>query len=196
MVDRGVYRKELEPIVQANEFVQTFPKIHYYRMLAVYPLPLISVDICDALTGHLNAALVAATESAEAEIPEVYLEEHEISQLRMIPREDFDVTWLAKPKARPFLTIKNVVARIPTEYDDPRTNPAIEDLNLNEIYQFEKTKMWLKATSNVALAAAHIDFFGFRFIIEEVTRAEIPKNLRPTVLPTEGWSGEVAKVST
>jgi len=78
MVDRGVYRKELEPIVQANEFVQTFPKIHYYRILAVYPLPLISVDICDAATGHLNAPLVAGVDSGETQITKIYLEELEI----------------------------------------------------------------------------------------------------------------------
>jgi len=116
--------------------------------------------------------------------------------MRVIPIEDFDINCMAKPKARPFLTIKNVVAHIPTEYDDPRTNPAIEDLNLNEIFQFEDTKLWLKATSNVALAAAHIDFFGFRLIVEEINVSVIPKGLRPTVLPTEGWSGEVSKKST
>lgn len=194
MVDRRVYRKEFEPIVQPNEFVQTFPDHKYYRMLAVYPLPLISVDLCDA--DHLAVGLVAAVESDEVEIPEVYLDESEISQMRVIPREDFDITYLAKPKARPFLTIKNVVARIPTMYDDPRTNPAIEDLNLNEIFQFENTKMWLKATSNMALAAAHVDFFGFRFIVEEIQKAQVPTGLRPTVLPTEGWTGEVSKAST
>jgi len=191
MVERKIYKKEFEPIVQPHEFVQTFPVIHYYEVLAIFPLPLISVDLCDAT--HLAVALVANVESGETEVNEVYLEKNEISHMRVIPREDFDITWLAKPKARPFMTIKNVTAHMPTMYDDPRTNPAIEDLNLNELFQFEDTKMWLKATSNVALAAAHLDFFGFRLIVEEKTRVQIPANIRPTVLPTEGWTGEVSK---
>jgi len=189
MVERKVYKEVFEPIVQAHEFFQTFPKIHYYRVLAIFPLPLISIDLCDA--EHLNAALVANVESAEVEIDDIYLVNGELSQVRMIPREDFDLTWVAKPKARPFFTIKNVIAHVPTYYDDPRTNPAIENLHLQEIFQFQDTKMWVKATSNVALAAAHLDFFGFRFIIEEIGKSDIPSGLRPTVLPTEGWSGSI-----
>lgn len=194
MVERKVYKERFEPIVQPHEFIQTFPNIHYYEVLAIFPLPLISVDICDA--NHLAAALVAGVESAEVEIKDVYLVDGELSHMRYIPREDFDITWMAKPKARPFYTIKNVTAHLPTYYDDPRTNPANEYLQLHEIFQFQKIKMWLKATSNVALDEAYLDFFGFRLIIDERKRAEIPKGIRPTVVPTEGWSGEVPKVPT
>ena len=189
MVERKVYKERFEPIVQPHEFFQTFPKIKYYEVQAIYPLPLISVDLCDA--NHLNATLVAAAESAETEVNDVYLDDGELSHMRMIPREDFDITWLAKPKARPFMAIKNVIAHLPTYYDDPRTNPAIEYLHLNEIFQFQDTKMWVKATSNVNLAAAHLDFFGFRMIIEEIAKAKVPSGIRPTVLPTEGYPGSV-----
>lgn len=189
MVNRAIYKERFEPIVQAHEFLQTFPKIHYYEVLAILPLPLISLDLC--AVGHLGVGLVAGVESVEDEIDEVYLDDDEISHMRWIPREDFDITWLAKPKARPFLTIKNVNAHLPTYYDDPRTNPANEHLQMHELFQFQDTKMWVKATSNINLAAAHLDFFGFRMIVEEVAAAVIPKGLRPTVVPTEGWPGSV-----
>jgi len=188
MVDRKVYSEHFEPIVQPNEFFQTFPKIKFYKVKAIYPLPQLSVDICDA--NHLNAGLVATVESRDLAIPDVYLDDMELAELRMTTREDFNVTWLAKPRARPYMTTRSAQWYITTVQLDPRTNPANEFMHMQTIFQFEDTEMWIRATSPVLnLAAAHLEFFGYRSIIEEVKRKDLPSGLKPTVVPTEGWPG-------
>ncbi len=195
-VDRKIYEEKFLPVVQPNEFVQTYPKIHYYQVNAIYTLPWIPVDVCDIK--HLNAALVVNAESADIELSDIYLDDLEIGQFRFIPREDFAVTWMGKPLARPFYTIKNSTARVPTYYDDPRTNEANQYLHLHEIFQFEDTKCFAKVTcySPIAgLASAHLDFFGYRFLLIEITKASIPAGIRPTVLPTEGYPGTVTPSS-
>jgi len=186
-VDRRIYREVFEPVVQAGEYIQTFPKGKYYRVRCIYTLPLLSVDLCDS--EHLNGNLTTS-ESSEVEIKDVYLNELELAQLRMVPREDFAVTWLAKPKARPYMTTKNKTWQVQTVQDDPRTNPANERMHLHEIFQFEDTGMWVKAKANSGtLSAAHLEFFGYRFILEEVEKKDIPSGIRPTVVPTEGYPG-------
>ncbi len=192
-VDRRVYVEKFEPVVQPHEFLQTFPKIHYYEVQAVYTLPLLPVDICDNLTGHLNSPLAFNVATGRFELPDIYLDDLELGQFRFIPREDFAITWMAKPLARPYYTAKNQTWQVPTYYVDPRTNVANEYLHLNEIFQFEDTGMFAQATcyNVLGLIAAHLDFFGFRFILRELKLSDIPKGIRPTVIPTEGYPGTI-----
>jgi hypothetical protein len=191
MVDRRVHVETFEPVVQPNEFIQTFPKYHYYKVLAIYGLPALPVNICDA--AHLNAPLAFNVQSAQFELPDVYFDNLELGQLRWIPREDFAITWMAKPLARPYYTAKNQTWQVPTYYVDPRTNEANEHLHLSEIFQFEDTRMFARATAYNALgiAAAHLEFFGFRFILKEIAKSVIPSGLKPTVVVTEGYPGTV-----
>lgn len=185
MVVRGLYLETFEPLVQPLEYLETFPKTKLYQVQMVYPLPLLSVNICDS--DHLDASLTTS-ESAEQEIPEIYLDKDEIAQLRMIPREDWVVTWFAKPKARPFMTTKNKTWTLQTTLDDPRSNPATEKLQLNEIFQFEDTTMFIKAKSNTAtISAANLEFMGWRFVVSEI--AKLPSGMRATRIPTEGYAG-------
>jgi len=185
MVVRGIYLEKFEPIVQPREFLETFPKKKFYRVEMVYILPLFSVDLCDA--DHINDDVTTA-ESVEVEIEDIYLDDDEIAQYRMIPRDDFNITYMAKPRARQYLTIRNKVFSVPTMFDDPRTNVAIEKLNLNEIFQFENTEMWVKATSNaLVLTEARLEFFGFRLIVTPIST--LPDGVRPTRIPTEGYPG-------
>jgi hypothetical protein len=188
MVDRKVYAEKFEPVVQAGEFIQTFPKGKYYVVKAIYTLPLLPVNLCDS--DHLNAS-ITTTESAEVEIDDVYLDDNELAQLRMVPVEDFYVSWVGKPKARPYYTTKNKTWQVPALQDDARLNPANEYLHLNEIFQFEDTEMWIKVTSHSATISTtgRLAFFGYRFILQEVKEADIPKGIKPTVIPTEGFPG-------
>ena len=188
MVDRGVFKEKFEPILQAGEFLQTFPKKKFYVVKAIYSLPLLPVNLCDS--DHLNTTITTA-ESAEVEIDDVYLDDLELAQLRMVPIEDFFVSWMGKPKARPYMTTKNKTWQIPALQDDARLNPANEYLHLNEIFQFEDTEMWIKVTSHSATISTtgRLAFFGYRFILEEVKEADIPRGIRPTVIPTEGYPG-------
>jgi hypothetical protein len=191
-VDRTVYKdRRFEPIVQPREFIQTFPDVHFYKVAVIYTLPWLGVDVCDNATGHLNAPLAFNVQSRIFELPDVYLDDGELAQYRFIPREDFVVTWIGKPRARPLLTIKNATFAVPTYYIDPRTNPANEYLQLNEIFQFEDTGMFAQVTcvNPLGLAAAHLDFFGYRFILNEVAEGEIPAKVKPTIIPVEGYPG-------
>ena len=187
-VDRRVYKEVFEPVVQAGEYLQTFPKVKFYKVLAIYPLPLLTVNLCGS--DHLNAN-ITTTESAEDEIDDVYLDKNEISQMRVVPIEDFYISWMAKPKARPFMTTRNKTWQIPAQQDDARLNPANEMYHLHEIFQFEDTEMWIKVTSHSATISTtgRLAFFGFKFVVEEVKKADIPSGIRPTVLPTEGFPG-------
>jgi len=188
MVDRKVYAEKFEPVVQPNEFIQTFPKGKYYVVKAIYTLPLLAVNLCDS--DHLDGN-ITTTESSEVQIDDVYLDDNELAQLRMIPIEDFFVSWVGKPKARPYYTTKNKTWQVQALQDDARLNPANEYLHLNEIFQFEDTEMWIKVTSNSATISTtgRLAFFGYRFILEEITKDKIPAGLKPTVIPTEGYPG-------
>jgi hypothetical protein len=190
MVDRALYKEKFEPIVQPNEFIQTFPKVKYYVVKAIYALPLLVVDLIDA--DHLGAAVdITTTESAEVEIKDIYLDDLELAQLRVVPIEDFFISYIGKPKQRPYMTTKNKVWQIPALQDDARLNPANEYLHLNEIFQFEDTDMWIKVTSHSATISTtgRLAFFGYRFILKEIGEADIPKGIKPTVIPTEGYPG-------
>ena len=191
MVDRMVYRERFEPILQAGEFLQTFPKKRFYVVKVIYTLPLLAVNLCDA--DHLNGD-ITTTESAEVEIDDVYLDGLELAQLRMVPVEDFFVSWMAKPKVRPYMATRNKTWQIPALQDDARLNPANEMLHLNEIFQFEDTEMWIKVTSHSVTISTtgRLAFFGYRFILEEVKEADVPRGIRPTVIPTEGYPGTSA----
>jgi hypothetical protein len=193
MVDRRVFVERFEPVVQPHEYIQTFPKRHYYEVLAIYGLPELPVNICDANLGHLNAPLAFNVQSLQFELPDIYLDNLELGQYRWIPREDFAITWMAKPLARPYYTTRNQTWQVPTYYLDPRTNVANEYLHLSEIFQFEDTRMFARATAYnpLGIAAAHLDFFGFRFILAEVAKSVIPQGLKPTVVVTEGYPGTV-----
>jgi hypothetical protein len=138
----------------------------------------------------LNAN-ITTTESAEVEIDDVYLETLEFAQLRVVPIEDFFISWMAKPKERAYMTTKNKVWQIPAQQDDARLNPANEYLHLNEIFQFEDTGFWIKVTSHSATISTtgRLAFFGYRFLLEEIKEADIPKGIKPTVIPTEGYPG-------
>lgn len=187
-VDRRVYREVFEPIVQAGEFIQTFPTVKFYKVLCIYPLPLLPVNMCGS--EHLNAD-ITTTESAEDEIDDVYLGKNEFAQLRVVPIEDFFISWMGKPKARVYMTTRNKAWRIPAQQDDARLNPAVEYMHLNEIFQFEDTGFWIKVTSHSATISTtgRLAFFGFRFILKEVKKTDIPANIRPTIVPTEGYPG-------
>lgn len=184
MVDRVLYKREFEPIVQPGEFLMTFPAKEYYVVGMIYPLPLLSVDLCDS--SHLNASLTTS-ESSETEVNDIYLDDDELAQLRMIPVDDFVVTYVAKPKASPYYTTRKKTWDLQTILDDPRSNPAIEHLNLNEIFQFEDTEMYVKAKANTStLTQARLAFFGFRLIIDKITQEET-KGKHVTPIPTEGF---------
>jgi len=187
MVERKLYAKDFEPIVQPGEYIELYPRSEreVYVVEMVFPLPLLEVDLCDA--DHLNATLTTS-ESGEIEIDDVYADNQELLHFRMIPRDDFAVTWLAKPKSRTFFTTKNKTWMLQTVEDDPRTNPAVEHLQLHEFFQFEDTEMWLKAKSNSAtLSNARLEFFGWRYILTKVS--SVPNGIRPTKVPVEGYPG-------
>lgn len=190
MVERKLYAKTFEPIVQPREYLERYPpkkdKSNLYQVEMVYPQPLLVVDLCDS--DHLGGDVTFLAETKQVKIVEVEMDGGEILHFRVIPIDDFRITWMGKPKGRPYLTTKEVTWSLQTYLDDPSTNPAIENLQLHEFFQFEDTEMWVQAQANVAdISEARLAFFGWRLLITEV--AEVPKGIRPTRIPTEGYPG-------
>jgi len=191
MVDRKLYSRDFEPIVQPGEYLEFFPSDQLDKpnvgvlVKMVYPLPLLRINLCDA--DHLNANLTTA-ESAEDELDDLDLDDNELGQYRLIPESDFKVVHLAMPKARPLMYTKNKTWSIQTILDDPRTNPSVEMLQHNEIFKWEDTDLYYKAQSNSAtLTAAYLAVFGFRFIVELIT--VFPTGIRPLRIPVTGYPG-------
>lgn len=185
MVDRKLYAKDFEPIVQPGEYIEVYPKKprEFYVVGMVYPLPLLSVNLADS--DHLGGAVTTA-ESAEVQINDVYLDDGELGHLRVVPYDDFSITWMGKPKSRPYMTTKNKVWKIP-KLDDPM-GVAVEFFSLNEIFQFEDTEFWVKVTANAgSVDPARVMFFGYRMLLEKV--ASVPTGIRPTKIPVEGYPG-------
>lgn len=185
MVERKLYAKDFEPIVQPGEYLEIFPKPkdNIYRAKAIYPLPLLVVDLADS--DHL-ATPVTTAESAEVEIDDLYMDNLELAHLRIIPYSNFSITWMAKPKARPYMTTRNKTWKMP-KLDDPM-GVAVEFFSLNEIFQFEDTEFWIKVTANTgSVDPAELLCFGYRLILEAV--ASVPVGIRPTKIPVEGYPG-------
>lgn len=191
MVDRKLYSKDFEPIVQPGEYLEFFPSDILDKpsvgvlVKMVYPLPLLRIDLCDS--DHL-AANLTTSESAEDELDDLDLDDGELGQFRLIPESDFKLTHLAMPKARPLWYTKNKTWSLQTILDDPRTNPTVEMLQHNEIFKWEDTDLYYKAQSNSAtLTAAYLAVFGYRLIVEKIT--VFPTGIRPLRIPVTGYPG-------
>lgn len=197
MVDRKINSRYFEPIVQPGEYVEFFPRsmlsdktIIGAKVKTVYPLPLLRVNLCDS--DHLNGNLTT-TESAEKELLDLYLDSNEFGQYRIIPIDDFAITHLAMPKARPLMYNQKSKFQINTIFDDARSNPAVEHLQLNEIFEWEDTEIWFKAQSNTStLTAAYLAVFGYRFICAELVK-EFPTGIKPMCIPISGYPGATTK---
>ena len=191
MVDRKIYNRYFEPIVQPGEFLEFFPRDVLksgdvgVRVITIYPLPLKRLNLCDST--HLSANLTTA-ESSEDELDDLDLDDGELAQYRLIPISDFALTYLAMPKGRPLMYNKSTQFEINTILDDARSNPAVEHLQLNEIFKWEDTDLYYKAKSNTdTLTAAYLAVFGYRFICELVKA--FPTGIRPLCVPVTGYPG-------
>lgn len=195
MVDRKIYNRYFEPVVQPGEYLELFPSDALgksgvgVRVKTIYPLPLKRLDLCDS--EHLNASLTT-TESAEDELDDLDLNSNELGQYRLIPISEFALTYLSMPKARPLMYNKKTVFQINTILDDARSNPAVEHLQLNEIFKWEDTDLYYKATANsTTLTAAYLAVFGYRFICEVISA--FPAGIRPLTIPVQGYPGAGTK---
>jgi len=194
MVDRKLYSKDYEPIVQPKEYLEFFPRDFLkdgnlgVLVEMVYPLPLRRVDLVDS--NHFSASLTT-TETAESEKlgeKDLHLDQNELGQYRIIPESDFKITHLAIPKARPLWWNKVGTFHLQTIEDDPRTNPAVEMLQHNEFFLWEDTDVYIKAQANsTTLTAAYLAIFGWRFICTPVR--SFPTGIRPLRIPVTGYSG-------
>lgn len=192
MVERKLYNIGFEPIVQPEEYLKFFPEGKLknnnigVKVIMVYPLPYLVIDLADA--NHLNTS-VTTTESSEVEIDELYMDANELAQYRIVPIDDFMISYLASPKAQPYFNNKNSVFGIQAFQDDARTNPAVEKLQLNELFHWEDQAIWAKAKANLTtLTTARIAVFGYRFICEPVS--SFPNGIRPLSIPISGYGSK------
>lgn len=192
MVNRKIFSGVLEPVVQPKEYLEFFPsdvlkgKAIGVLVEMVYALPLLRIDLVDS--DHLNTNLLTS-ESAEKEITDdLALDSNQLGQFRLIPESDFKLTYLAQMKARPLWYTKKKSWHLQTILDDPRTNPSVEMLQHNEIFNWEDTDVFFKAQANTStLTAAYLAVFGYRFICTPVQA--FPPGIRPLRIPVTGYPG-------
>lgn len=184
MKERFPFKEGFEPVVNVGENLKLLPLkdtltgVKYVRVLYIEALPFYSHDF----------GVLAAGESAEIEFTEMYMDDNELAQLRLVPLvDDVIITHLAQPKAQRRWVTKNTTWESLYEIGDPRNNPMMEKYHLNEIFQHEDDGLFVKLTSVVGVAVSTVGCYGFRFVFEKLEK-------RPTVftpIPVEGYRAVV-----
>jgi len=157
MVDRRLFKKDFEPVVQPNENVEIEGK--YYVVERIDPVPAIDVDF-----GALSAG-----ETAESELDEVKVEDDEFAQYRFIPIDDVEVTEFWQPTGVGRWTTKEgAVGRLPpiTEYPEPH----VEGLQLTEFYQHKNRSLRMTVRARTSVSTSRVRFYGYIFTIRELEK--------------------------
>ena len=186
MKERFAFKEEFEPVVNIGENLQLIPKKKtgtgelYVKVLYVEALPYFERDF----------GALAAGVTAPIEFTQLYMEDGEVGQFRIIPVVDnLLITELAQPRAQRRWATKNASWTSLAEWADPRNNPLMEKYHLDEIFQYEDTGLWVTLTAAAILAASRIGCYGFRYVVEELKQ-------KPTVftpIPVEGFRSKISE---
>jgi len=180
MKERFVFKEEFEPVVNIGENVQLFPLkdkktgYKYAKVVYIESLPFLL---------H-NFGVIAAGAVAEVEFTQLYMDDNEFGQFRVIPLvDDFTLNQLAQPRASRRWVTRNSNWQSLYEIADPRTNPMMEKYHLNEIFQHEDDGLWVIPSSVGGVAAGNIGCYGFRYVFEVLEK--IPTVFTP--IPVRGY---------
>ena len=186
MKERFPFKEGFEPIVNVGENLCLLPLqdkntgLKYVKVLYIEALPF-----------HItNFGVIAAGVTGDTEYTNLYVEDNEIGQFRIVPLvDDLFITYLAQPRANRRWVTKNATWQSLYEIGDPRDNPLMEKYHLNEIFQHEDDGMWIQLTSVGGVAAGNIGEYGFRYVFEKLDE-------RPTVftpIPVGGYRASATK---
>ena len=181
MKERFPFKEEFEPVVNVGENLQLLPLkdektgFKYVKVLYIESLPFLEHDF---------GAIAAGVPTAQIEFNQLYMDDNEIGQFRVIPVvDDVFITNLAQPRAQPRWTTRNSAWRSLYEIADPRNNPLMEKYHLNEIFQHEDDGLWVILQSVGGVAVSTVACYGFRYVFERLEK-------KPTVftpVPVRGY---------
>lgn len=168
-----IFDPEFQPVQRENGFIKTLPLNKFYRVLYVEQLA--EVPPKD------HGVVAAETTLADQEFTDLYVNDDEVAQYRLIPVDDVVVT-LKQPLAESRFTGKNATGRI-TQFQQPPV--WTERYNLAEIFVFKDDKVFLDITNPTKYVQqmTRVQPIGFRYVLEPVMQ-------QPTqyvALPTQGW---------
>ena len=181
MKERFAFKEEFEPVVNVGENVlflgikEKDTGLKYGKILYIEALPLLVHDF---------GVIAAGVPTPQTEFIELYLDDNEFGQFRVIPIvDDVLISNLAQPRANPRWITRNSAWTSLFEIADPRNNPMMEKYHLNEIFQHEDDGLWVILTSVGGVAVSTVACYGFRYVYETLTKT-------PTVftpIPVRGY---------
>jgi len=177
-----VFEPEFKPVAAVDENLYVFapsrPTIHgYYRILFLEPLPEPVV--------HDFGPLNAGEEVTDVEIKELYQDNDNCANFRIIPLDDVEIK-IKQPLGLSRWSLKNIIAKLdllhgqykPTEYR-----------HLSEICIWEDESIYFccKNPTRYPQEMNRVKFIGFRYAVEKLV--EKPKVY--TFFPVEGVKGSL-----
>jgi len=180
MKERFAFKEEFEPVVNIGENVQLFPlknkktEWKYVKVLYIESLPFLL---------H-NFGVIAAGAVAQVEFTQLYMDDNEFGQFRVIPLvDDLTLNQLDQPRASRRWVTRNSNWQSLYEFADPRMNPMMEKFHLNEIFQHENDGLWVVPSSIAGVANGLFGCYGFRYVFEKL-------DVKPAVftpIPVRGY---------
>ncbi|RLJ08586.1 MAG: hypothetical protein DRP12_00025 [Candidatus Aenigmatarchaeota archaeon] len=151
-----IHKVDLEPVALPGENIVILPDNKPFRVAWIEPLPAIDKDF---------GSLAAGAETGDTEVTDVYTDENQLVQFRIIPLDDVEVT-VKQPRAKGRWVTKVVQAKLIK--DNPHDNLA-------EMFQFEDRGLFfnVKNPTSYTLPASRVRLVGFRFVLEPLS--EMPE---------------------
>ena len=165
------YQHIFEPVVKVGENIAVFPtnKYGYFKVLYIRQLPEIIHDF-----GSISAEKTVS----DKEVTDLYMNDGEIAQYRMMPLDDIVIT-VKQPLAKGIWTTRNTQAAISQKTLQLQTITGI-----SEFFVYEDEKIYFNVTNPTKynISKSRVLFTGFKFAVEKLpTPPEVY-----TVIPVEG----------
>lgn len=154
--------KDFDPIckIKENIGVLTGDGEKYFKVIYREQLPASEDLIVDF------GAIADDGVDADNEITDIEMNSGELGQYRFEPLDPIKVE-VKQPMAASRFSIKNTVVRVSQR--SVINNPTLSD---TEFYVFENDNVYMTATNNsgAALTKSRVQFYGYRYILEELKK--------------------------
>ncbi len=167
-----VFDPEFAPVQRENGFIKILPAGKFFRVLYVEQLA--------ELPAKDHGTVAAETTLSDQEYTDLYVNDDELAQFRLIPLDDI-LVGMNQPRAQTRWAGKNATGRL-TQFQAPPTWSL--RYNLAEIFNFEDDKLFLQITNPTkdAQQRTRVQPLGFRYVLEA-------SQVQPqyVAVPTAGW---------
>lgn len=175
MPDRIIHNVDFEPVVQIGERVLLITPQGRIPAEVTYieAIPWVEIDF---------GSLDPGEESEARELEELYVDENEFAQWRVVVITDnLKIVEHKCPAAAVYYTTKKgAVGEIP-DYSTLSTYEPLKNLQLTEFFQYKDTKRYMKVQNvgTSTLTESKVAFFGYVFVFEKLPREEKPYTAIP-----------------